>query len=1141
MRADQLPNMPGKICTMRHSADLQPRSTARFGARYSPLALALMVSFPQLSWGQAAEGRYSPLTQTQTSPWAAGAQPLYPLAKPAASAPGQAPSVFKAAVDGVDYSVNANASHLVVEVASNGVPADGQTGVPVTVRVLGADGKPFSGTVFATIEHTGGRILLPGAATDEFGPRGRDADRTTPGVQLEVRQGVARFTLLAPATAQDVQLRVTVGAQEASGVVSFVPDMREMVAVGLVEGVINLSGRGNLIEPVRSNDRFEREIRHFSNVFNGGKSSVAARAAVFLKGVVKGEYLLTAAYDSDKETRSRLLSDIKPDEFYPVYGDASLKFEEAKSSSALFVRVDKDRSYLMYGDFSTGDGFSQRAGNGAVASVQQRSLGAYNRSATGVRWHYEGERAMGNVFAFRDTLRQVIEEFASQGSGPYGLRNNNALQDSEKVEVLVRDRDQPSRILSVKPLVRLADYSFEPFSGRIILNQFLSAFDASLNPVTLRVTYEADQGGDAFWVVGADGQLRISDSVEIGGSLVQDKNPLAANRLASANISWRISPQTVVVAELAQTSGEVNTNAVNQSSLPGLAGRTGDVSGKAWRVEMAHQGENTEARVFLGQSDPTFNNLASPLTGGRSEAFARGAVKLTDSTKVYAQVQRSEDRNPGTADRNAAQVGVTQQLTERLVLDVGLRSLRESAGTTTATLASPFASASGLTSSIGVGAGGGAMGFGNQSIDPVSGLPVIQSSSALPGTPGATIANGLRSDTLRVGLGFKATDLLTLGGEIEHEINGDPRRRFAVGADYQIAERTSLYGRVERQTGLSSPNAVTTESSNSNALVFGVNTSYWRDTQVFSEYRLRDALSGRDNQLASGIRNGWDFAPGLRLNTAYEFTQVVSGAAPTTRAVSLGLDYSAHPLWKGSTKLEHRISGDVNGTPENEAFNTTLWQVMAARKIDRDWTFLARNYLLKTDYALRGGVFQDRVQLGFAYRDTDTNRLNALAKYEYKNERDASSLTTGPLRSKAHIVSVHADWHPSRPWWMTGRVAAKRQADQFEGGVNDRFNAKLLSGRVIYDVTENWDLGFMTSAQFGQNGARQYAVGLEAGYLLKENLWLSVGYNKTGFTADRDLSGYEYTQQGVYLRLRFKFDQNLFADGNKTINRSLER
>jgi hypothetical protein len=1057
-----------------------------------------------------------------------------------AAFPVQSTDVFPATVGTVDYSVNASAAQLVVEVARNGVPADGQTAVPVTVRVLGADGKPFSGTVFATIETTGGRILLPGAGTDEAGPRGRDADRTTPGVQLEVRQGVARFTLLAPAAPQDVQLRVTVGAQEASGLVSFVPDLREMVAAGLVEGVINLSGRGNLVEPVRSSNSFEREISHFSNVFNDGKSSAAARAAFFLKGVVKGEYLLTAAYDSDKEVRSRLITDIKPDEFYPVYGDASLKGEDVKSDSPLYVRVDKGKSYLLYGNFATGDGFSQRAGTGAVASVQQRSLGAYNRTATGVRWHGEKDGALGNVFAFRDTLRQVVEEFASQGSGPYGLRNNGAVQDTEKVEMLVRDRNAPSRILSVKPLARLSDYSFEPFSGRIILNQFLPGFDANLNPVSLRVTYEVDQGGEAFWVMGADGQWQINDKFEVGGSLVEDQNPLAGNRLSSANLSWRVSPSTVLVAEVAQTSTTVNTNPVNQSTLPGMAGLSGDISGQAWRLELAHENALTEGRVFIGQSDPTFSNLASPLSGGRAEALVRGAVKVTDSTKLYAQVQHSADRNPGMAERDASQVGVTLKLSERLVLDVGLRSLRESAGTAVGTLASPFASTTGLTSSLGSGSGGGAVGFGNQAIDPVTGLPNITTGTSPAGTT-ANQGTGLHSDTLRAGLGFKATDRLNLSGEIEHDINGDPRQRYALGADYLVAERTRLYARAEKQTGLSSPDAVTTNASDSNALIFGVDSTYWRDTQVFSEYRLRDAMSGRDNQLASGVRNGWDFAPGLRLNTALELTQVVSGLAPSTQAVSVGVDYTAHPLWKGSTKLEHRISGDVAGTLENETFRTTLWQIMAARKINRDWTFLARNYLLQTQYDARGGVYQDRVQFGVAYRDTDRNRVNALAKYEYKTERDDSSLTAGSLSSQAHIVSAHADWHPSRPWWVTGRVAGKWQTDQFEGGVNDSFTAQLLSGRLIYDLTENWDLGLLSSVQFGQYGARQYAAGLEAGYLLKQNLWLSVGFNSSGFVADRDLAGYEYTQQGVYLRLRFKFDQNLFAGDNKTINRTLDR
>jgi murein tripeptide amidase MpaA len=107
--------------------------------------------------------------------------------------------------------------------------------------------------------------------------------------------------------------------------------------------------------------------------------------------------------------------------------------------------------------------------------------------------------------------------------------------------------------------------------------------------------------------------------------------------------------------------------------------------------------------------------------------------------------------------------------------------------------------------------------------------------------------------------------------------------------------------------------------------------------------------------------------------------------------------------------------------------------------------------------------------------------------------------------------------------------------------VRDKFNAQLLSGRVVYDVTENWDLGLMAAAQFGQRGARQTAYGVEAGYLLRQNLWLSAGFNATGFAGDADLAGYEYTRSGAYLRLRFKFDENLFKSGDREVNRSLDR
>jgi hypothetical protein len=1104
--------------------------------RLTPLALAAALALSAQAQQVSSPPAGSPTDVRYTAVNGPALQ-LYPLAPGQDAEPG---SVFMGERGGVAYAANAAVGSLVVEVDRNGVPADGQSPVKLRIQVLGRDGKPLAQTVYLTVEISGGRLLLPGARTDELGPRARDADRATPGSQLKVEGGRAEITLLAPAAAQDVRVRVSAGNQEAAGVLSFVPELRPMIAAGLVEGVINF--RGGSLQPVQRGDVFEREIRAWSRSFNGGKTEAAARTAFYLKGTVRGDVLLTAAYDSDKETRARLLRDIRPDEVYPVYGDSSLRTADARSGSKLFVRLDQDKRYVLYGDFVTGDGFAQAQGQGAVASLKQRSLGQYNRTATGVRLHEERAGLVANAFAFRDSLRQVVQEMASQGSGPYALRNNAVVEGTEKVEVVVRDRTQPSRIVSVRPLARLVDYSFEPFSGRIVLTQFLPSVDEQLNPVTLRVTYELDQGGEAFWVGGADAQWQLNPNLEIGGAAVTDRNALAPYNLASANATLRFGPRTALVAELARSTSTVNTNPTNQNSTAALAQRVGEVSGQAWRVELAHEGDQAQARVFVGRSAPEFNNTAAPLNGGRGEAQAKLDFKLTETLKLQAEALASEDRNPGGGKRNAAGAGLAWQATERISVTGGLRSTHETVGTqANGLLTSPFGDTSGLTSSLGSGSAGGALGYGNQAVDPGTGLPVIGQGGLVPGNSSLAAGTRLAAQTARLGAAWRATELLTLGGQVEHEVSGDALRRISLGGDYQLAERTKLYGRWERQSGWVQMAGITEAGQRANALVLGVSSSYLRDTQVFSEYRLRDAISGADAQMASGIRQGFDLAEGWRASAGYEQIKVLSGSAAPAQAVSLGLDYTANPLWKGSTKLEVRRSGDVANTAQDDRFTTTMWQVMAARKLDRDWTLLARNYLLATAYSAKGDVLQDRAQLGLAWRPVDHNRFNALAKIEHKQERDASNAAVGDLQSRAWIASAHGDWHPSRPWWLSGQLAAKWQTDRLEHGVNSAFRAQLAAARLVYDITERWDIGALAAVQMGQQGARQHAVGAEVGYLLKTNLWLSAGFNVSGFRGDADLTGYEYTQRGAYLRLRFKFDETLFQGGDQQVNRSLDR
>jgi hypothetical protein len=107
----------------------------------------------------------------------------------------------------------------------------------------------------------------------------------------------------------------------------------------------------------------------------------------------------------------------------------------------------------------------------------------------------------------------------------------------------------------------------------------------------------------------------------------------------------------------------------------------------------------------------------------------------------------------------------------------------------------------------------------------------------------------------------------------------------------------------------------------------------------------------------------------------------------------------------------------------------------------------------------------------------------------------------------------------------SARYAAKWGRDK-SNGISSRSFTQLIGGRSTWDLTERWDVSLQAYRMWG-NGAAETAVGMEVGYLAWKNMWVSVGYNVKGFKAS-DMVGEAYTQRGLYLRMRFKFDENVF-------------
>jgi hypothetical protein len=1050
---------------------------------------------------------------------------------------GSTPQVFPGTSNGdVDYRANAQVARLVVEVEKNDLPADGVNTNRITIRALDAKGNVILnpvGKLFATIEVSGGRLLVDGAKTDEFGPGRRDADRVIPGTQVELRNGSVTLTLLAPVEPQDVRVRVTMGSAVAQGVVSYLPELREFVAAGLVEGIVSARKRGNIL-PTRIDDGFEKELRRWTDTSSDGKRSYGVRSAFFVKGVLQNEWLLTAAFDSDKDTKNRLFKDPRSDELYPVYGDSALRGNEAKSADRLYLRMDKGKTYGLYGDFSTGDGFSQLTGGGSVAGMKLRNLGAYNRSATGFKGHIEQPGYFANAYYFRDSLKQVVEEYRGNGtSGPYYVTSRSGVQGSEKVELITRDRNQLGVVIDVLPLVRFEDYTFEPFSGAILLKSPAASLDSNGNPRYLRITYEVEQGGPEFAAYGVDGQVKLAERWELGGSVNRDENPNSPYTLLSLNTAVQLGDSTRLVVEVARSKSTryllngLSTTTSTGNALEKKDERTGDAA----RVELQHKKDALDVSVWGMAANKDFYNPSASVSEGRSELGAKAGYKISDSTQVYGEITHTEQKT-ATDDpaRDALALGLKWRASKALGLDISLRHTEEDAG---------FAGGSTLSSNpLG---GGGFFGLGNDGSNPALGISNIAPIGGVVNTKDRS------ATSIRLGADWTATERLTLGGEIE--LGSNSQRRYMLGAQYQLSERSKVFGRYENQRGLTSSSALNPEDK-SNAFTFGVESNYMQGGTLFSEYRLRDALSGataanRDMQLATGVRNTWNVREGLAYTTNAEVLKVFQGSVRNAFALGGGVDYRVSELTQFSGRLEWRRLNDDITVVGNQTENQYLSTLSVARKMDRDWTLLARNYLLLNRYDI-GSRMQDRFQIGAAWRPVDHNRFNALARYEYKTQRDTRAIATPEDSYKAHIISVHGTYHPSRPWWLGSRLAYKNSNGSFtnpDGSViKDNFSAILLGGRVTYDVTENWDISYMASVFKGLKGdsGKQFASGIEVGYLLRQDLWLSAGYNWTGFS-DRDLTAGEYTNRGGYIRLRYKFDENLFRSDSKSVNRVLDR
>ena len=485
-------------------------------------------------------------------------------------------------------------------IAPRAVPADGHTPALLTLRATDASGVRVGGRTLVTVE--------PGTARLECA----DLDPSTPGVQVALENGIARLNVVAASTGSQ-QVTVKCGDVRAVAMFEALPELRPLLVVGAAEGVVSLTGFPRRGAGAMSRTGFEAPITQFATSSGNGALGAGAHGALFARGKVGERTLLTMGWDTDVPADRRSFRDLQTARGAPVLGDASARGYEAQSTGQLYVKLEQPGASLLYGDFVTGAGSA-------------RTLGNYSRSLTGANAGWTLGGATVTAFTSRTRSQRVTDELPGNGtSGPYRLTRTPLVENSERVEIVVRDRAQPALVVSTSSRQRFVDYEVDPVTGRLLMRAPVPSVDADLNPVSVRVTYESGDA-PAAWVHGVDARARLAPGLEVGGVYVDDHDAASPFELRSVSAAAAFGPHTSLDGEWAMTR------------KPGVSG-----PGGAGRIELRHEDGVAQGRLWSVVSEPRFDSPGASITGGRQESGARLSVRLPARTRLLAEAIRSAD------------------------------------------------------------------------------------------------------------------------------------------------------------------------------------------------------------------------------------------------------------------------------------------------------------------------------------------------------------------------------------------------------------------------------------------------------------------------------------------------------------------
>lgn len=949
--------------------------------------------------------------------------------------------------------------------------ADGLHRPVVAVRVLDRSGRPVRKSITGQYS-----ITAPYEAAVSVGKR---QEQTIAGIAgdrptwlIEGDDGIAYIELQPTGTAGSATLSFDFAVEKQAPrrqdvQVWLKSAPRDWVVVGFAKGSVGY-------------ETLEDNMQSLQPGEDGRGVRGDGQVALYAKGRVLGKWLLTLAYDSDKPTgqlrNQSLLSTIDPGQYYTLYGDGSQQGYDAASARKLYLKLERDQFYALFGDFQTG--------------LDRNELSRYQRALNGVKVEYRGPLLEVNAFAAKTSQNHVHDEIQGDGtSGLYRLKQRRIVLNSERIRIETRDRYHSEQIVETRELVRHIDYDIDYDNGTLFFREPIASRDFDFNPTWIVAEYETQGTGEEFLNGGGRvGVHAMGGRLEAGATYVHDEGAQSRSDLAGVDAKFRLTERDEIRAEAATTRGEAGD---------------ADTRGNAWLLEFEHRGERLNYLAYARRQSPGFGlGQQNRYESGMAKAGVQGQYRIGERFSLQGEAYRQEDLANG-ASRDVARVE-GEYHGEGWSARAGVQVARDSAAdgkNAESRQATLGATKQFLDGKLELGAQADlSLGGKNDSVDFPTRLQLSAAyriTSAFKVLASQEFTDGEDRDTSTTRIGFEAkpwkdaTLTSTLNQSQISEYGPRTFALFGLNQRFRLDDHWSLDAAVDSSQAFNQSGKAPLVVDPSQPIQAGG----LRDGGALTENFV--ALSGGVNyrselwtwnarvegrQGDSNDRYGFTTAflrqvrDGVAMSASMQAFSQHNADGSVGLLANAQLSWAWRPLgsdWSMLDKLEFRLDSLASGTGDSVLGQNTL-----AVNGDARSARIVNNFVL--NYA------------SDAWRDGE-GQGSVLDLYQ----RSQLSLYYG----------------------------SKYVMDSFDGddyaGYTD-----LLGAEWRFDVAPRIDVGLRASVIHSwSRNTYAWAFGPSVGFTPFTNAWVSVGYNIRGFN-DRDFGSSHYTAKGAYLVFRMKFDQH---------------